>query len=417
MIESIWYQMSAMAQDALLLIALLLWPLLIFGFIQWRYRVMSVVSGFLRNHSQASLAMVILIAIATAINILFSIQENAVRSGTARVSDHFDLIIAAPGSQVDALLSTVFLQASTLLLMSSDILQSLVAHPSVDSAAPVALGDTIDGYPLVGTSQELIADLAGDTDATDFTETFQIIAGSETPAQTGDTLLPQHSLDIDDAMEHADAKFTIIRRLPPTGTPWDHAYMAPIEAVWQLHGNLEKDRAPVIVVKATGTAALYQLRQQYNSENSMAFFPAEVLYRLYEVLGSMTSVIKALTLGTQLLVVVAVLLGVFILMRSMATRFATLHALGAPAGFRFCLVWVFASLLILAGVLSGLLLGWLSAIGISRFLTGYLQLPVISWLSFTELIATAIFFNATVLLAVFPAWMVSRGQQPDILPN
>ncbi len=198
MIESIWYQMSAMAQDALLLTALLIWPLLIIGLIQWRYRVMSVVSGFLRNHSQASLAMVILIAIATAINILFSIQENAVRSGTARASNHFDLIVAAPGSQVDALLSTVFLQASALPLMSSEVLQSLDAHPLVDGAAPVALGDTIDGYPLVGTTHELIADLAGVNDATGFTETFQIIAGSETPAQPGNTLLPQHSLDIDE---------------------------------------------------------------------------------------------------------------------------------------------------------------------------------------------------------------------------
>ncbi len=410
MIESIWQQMPATAQDALLLTALLIWPLLIIGLIQWRYRVVSVVTGFLRNHSQASLAMVILIAIATAINILFSIQEQAVRSGTARASNHFDLIVAAPGSQIDALLATVFLQASALPLMSPDILYSLKAHPAVEKAAPVALGDTIQGYPLVGTTHELIADLAGVTDATDFTETFQIVAGSETPSQPGDTLFPQHSLDIDNSVEHAGAQFTVIRRLPPTGTPWDHAYMAPIEAIWQLHGNLEKDRAPVIVVKATDTAALYQLRQQFNSNDSMAFFPAEVLYRLYDVLGSAGRVIKALTLGTQLLVVSAVLLGVFILMRSMATRFSTLHALGAPVGFRFCLVWVFASLLILAGILSGVILGWLSAIGISRFLSGYLQLPVISWLSFTELIATALFFNATVVLATVPAWMVSRGQ-------
>ncbi len=410
MIESIWHQMPATAQDALLLTALLIWPLLIIGLIQWRYRVVSVVTGFLRNHSQASLAMVILIAIATAINILFSIQEQAVRSGTAQASNHFDLIVAAPGSQIDALLATVFLQASALPLMSPDILYSLKAHPAVEKAAPVALGDTIQGYPLVGTTHELIADLAGVTDATDFTETFQIVAGSETPSQPGDTLFPQHSLDIDNSVEHAGAQFTVIRRLPPTGTPWDHAYMAPIEAIWQLHGNLEKDRAPVIVVKATDTAALYQLRQQFNSNDSMAFFPAEVLYRLYDVLGSAGRVIKALTLGTQLLVVSAVLLGVFILMRSMATRFSTLHALGAPVGFRFCLVWVFASLLILAGVLSGVILGWLSAIGISRFLSGYLQLPVISWLSFTELIATALFFNATVVLATVPAWMVSRGQ-------
>ncbi len=414
MIESLWHQMSATVQDALLLTVLLIWPLLIIGFIQWRYRVMAVVSGFLRNHSQASLAMVTLIAIATAINILFSIQEQAVRSGTARASNHFDLIVAAPGSQVDALLATVFLQASALPLMSSDILHSLTAHPAVEKATPVALGDTIQGYPLVGTTYDLIADLAEVSVATGFTETFQIVAGSETPSQPGDMLFPQHSLGIDNAVEHAGAKFTVIRRLPPTGTPWDHAYMAPIEAIWQLHGNLEKDRAPAVVVKATDTAALYQLRQEFNSATSMAFFPAEVLYKLYDVLGSAGRVIKALTLGTQLLVVSAVLLGVFILMRSMATRFSTLQALGAPVGFRFCLVWVFASLLILAGVLSGVMLGWLSAIGISRFLSGYLQLPVISWLSFTELIATALFFNATVVLAAVPAWMVSRGENSGI---
>lgn len=393
-----------------MLMALLSVPVLTAALVQWRYDVLPIVSGMLRRHAQASIAMVLLIAIATAVNILFSIQEHSVRQASAAAANPFDLIIAAPGSQVDSLMATVYLQASALPLLEAHVLDELQARTDIDFAAPVGFGDRIDGYPLVGTTEPLISHLVGLTGKRWFSTTFQLVAGSKVPGRPGDVLVPRHGMNADDDDTHSTVSFEIVSRLSPTGTRWDHAYIAPIEALWQLHGSVDHGRTPAIVVSTTETAALYDIRQAFNSQGSMAFFPAEVLARLYTVLSSVDRVIGWLTLVTQLLVVSAVLLGVFILMRTLSLRFATLYAMGAPAAFRFWLVWFHTASLILAGVCGGVLLGLLAAGGLSAWASELLQIPFAGRLRQAQLIETAWFLDITLLLAVVPAWLVARRQ-------
>lgn len=53
--------------------------------------------------------VVILIALATALSISVGLQERALRMGSAKAADRFDLVIGAPGSETQLLLSSVFL--------------------------------------------------------------------------------------------------------------------------------------------------------------------------------------------------------------------------------------------------------------------------------------------------------------------
>ena len=111
----------------------------------------------LRRLWAASLVIVLLVALATALGVAVTLQERALRLGSARAADKFDLIVGAPGSETQLVLSSVFLQPAALPLMSGEVLTKLIADPRVAWAAPIGFGDNFSGYPIVGTTTALVS--------------------------------------------------------------------------------------------------------------------------------------------------------------------------------------------------------------------------------------------------------------------
>ena len=149
---------------------------------------------------------------------------------------------------------------------------------------------------------------------------------------------------------------TVVGRMKPTGTPWDNSVIVPIEFVWRVHGlptgHAEGEErigppfdparvpgVPAIVIKPETINAAYGLRILYRTPSSMAFFPAEALIRLYEVLGDIRELMSWLALATQGLVVIAMLAGVMAILTLHRRQFAVLRALGAPRLYIFLCVW------------------------------------------------------------------------------
>src|SRR5262249_56031380 len=96
-----------------------------------------------------------LVAIAVAVGIAVSAQETALRRASAQAADDFDLLIGAPGSQIQLVLTTIYLQPEALPLIDGAILNALGRDPRVKAAAPIAVGDVVRGYPGVGTTRAL----------------------------------------------------------------------------------------------------------------------------------------------------------------------------------------------------------------------------------------------------------------------
>ncbi|MGO7203710.1 ABC transporter permease, partial [Rhizobium ruizarguesonis] len=79
----------------------------------------------LRRLWAGSLVVVLLVALATALGVSVVLQERALRLGSARAADKFDLVIVAGGSETQLVLSSVFLQPSPLPLMPGEVLGKL----------------------------------------------------------------------------------------------------------------------------------------------------------------------------------------------------------------------------------------------------------------------------------------------------
>ncbi len=114
----------------------------------------------LRRFWSGALAIIVLLALSVALSSVVTLQERAVRLGTARASDKFDLVIGAAGSDTQITLSSVFLQPAPLPLMSGAMLGKLANDNRVAFAAPIGFGDSAMGFPIVGTTTALISALS-----------------------------------------------------------------------------------------------------------------------------------------------------------------------------------------------------------------------------------------------------------------
>ncbi|MEI3773502.1 MULTISPECIES: FtsX-like permease family protein [Pectobacterium] len=185
------------------------------------------------------LVVVLLIAVATALSISVSLQERALRMGSAKAADRFDLVIGAPGSETQLVLSSVFLQPSALTLVPAQVLTDLEKNPLVAWAAPVAFGDFYQGMPIVGTTPPLVTDNGKRqlTAGRVFNDGFEAVVGAQTGLTVGSTFSPIHGqVGTEGAHAHDDVTYTVVGVLPADGSAWDKAILVPVNAVWRVHG-------------------------------------------------------------------------------------------------------------------------------------------------------------------------------------
>ena len=363
----------------------------------------------LRKYWLGSAVVVLIVALAVALGVAVTLQERALRLGSARAADKFDLVIGAAGSENQLVLSSVFLQASPLPLMDGHVLTELAADPRVAWAAPIGFGDSFMGYPIVGTTTMLVNNLAdGLAEGKVFAREGEAVIGASVALKLGDQIKPMHGTAEEGGHTHAELAYRVAGRLKPTGTAWDRAVLVPIQAVWHIHGMGHHDEAeaerdhdahgeaadgeaaeahehhavdpdatisetwgadvpglPAILVKPKSIADAYKLRQQYRAGATLAVFPAEVLTRLYATLGDAKRVLFAVATGSQGLVAASVLLVTVIHVGQRRRQIGALRALGAPRRALFSIVWLELFVLVAMGLAAGFALGYAAALAVS----------------------------------------------------
>lgn len=402
-----------------------------------------LVAADLRRQPAGALALVLLVAVAVALGVAVSAQERALRQGSARAAERFPLIVGAPGSETQLVLSSVFLQIAAIDLLPPGVLAELTAERSARLVSPIGFGDSFDGHPVVGVTPAFATHLARGTPAEGraFARLDEVVVGADVPLRLGTTFTPVHG-HAGGGERHEGFAYRVVGRLPRLGNPWDRAIVAAIESVWWVHalpvghaldeaklypaaGGGEPDFSavplgppwdaaeltgvPAIVVAPANLAAGYQLRQKYRARaDTLAVSPAEVLVGLYRLLGDVRDILALTSLLTQVLVIGAVLLAVLASLAGRKHLLAVLRALGASRGFVFATVWLGVAALLAAGALLGLGLGRLAA-GVLASVAGArtgIALPVTLGAAELRLVAATV--AAALALAGVPAALAYR---------
>ena len=191
----------------------------------------------------------LLVAIAVSVGVALSAQERGLRQATAQAASDFDLLIGAPGSQTQLVLTTVYLQPEALPLLDGAVLPALANDPRVKAAAPIAFGDVSRGYPIVGTTAALVTRWGRITPSEGriFAREGEAVVGADVRLAIGDAITPSHAhaghrhpFGIESPEEarhrHEGVRYAVVGRLPRFGSPWDRAILVPVESVWETHG-------------------------------------------------------------------------------------------------------------------------------------------------------------------------------------
>ncbi|AXA40528.1 ABC transporter permease [Rhizobium leguminosarum] len=425
----------------------------------------------LRRLWAGSLVVVLLVALATALGVCVVLQERALRLGSARAADKFDLVIGAGGSETQLVLSSVFLQPSPLPLMPGEVLGKLAADPRVDWAAPIGFGDSFSGYPIIGTTTTLTQNLSGGlAEGKIFAREGEAVIGAAVKLSLGGEIKPMHGSLEEGGETHTELVYHIAGRLRLTGTAWDRAILVPIQAVWHIHGmeaeeheedsgheheaasgtdsaehGHEQEKAgadhdrhghhgradpdaaldetwtagapglPAILVKPKTIADAYKLRQEYRSGNTVAVFPGEVLTNLYATLGDAKQILVAVASGAQVLVAASLVLVTVIHIGQRRRQIGALRAFGAPRGAIFGIVWLEFFFLVAVGIALGFSLGYAAALILSGMFsqTSGVAMPVVFTREDARLAAVLLAFAA--ILAALPAVLAYRQSPAQAL--
>ncbi len=400
------------------------------GFNPW-----PMVRADLRRNRLLVWVTLLLVAVSVATGIAVISQERALRQGSARAADDFDLLLGAPGSATQLVLTSVYLRPQAIPLLDGELLAKASSAAGVKYAAPIAFGDNWQGHSIVGTIAAFASrgGTLAPTEGRIFEKRGEAVVGAGVALALGASFSPAHGLHRaqEDEEEHADAahgalRYTVVGRLPARHTIWDAAILVPVEDVWRVHG-LQSAQAvteathigppwdakalpglPAIAIKPDSVAAAYRLRGQFRTPRSVALFPAEVLNDLYLALGNVRDLMSLLVIATQVLVVAAVLMALLVGFLARRRQFAVLRAMGASRLYVFSVVWIEVALLITTGAAIGVLLGWAASVALSYGLQSQVgfDLPVRLGAAEGVLVGALILVGA--LVATLPAWLVFR---------
>jgi len=398
-----------------------------------------IILALFRRNRATALLFVCLIAFAVALGVAISAQERALRQGSARAADRFDIIVGAPGSETELLMNIVYLRPSAVELLKPEVLARLLAEPKAELVAPVAFGDSVNGLPVVGTTAAFVDHLSGAlSEGRLFSTEDEAVVGAASPLRVGQTVRPVHGHGEEDGVHDEEeghpheAVLTVVGRMASTGTPWDSSIVVPVEQSWHVHdlptGHPPGDErigppfvaahlpgVPAVVVKPDSVATAYGLRSAYRSADSNAFFPAEVLVELYATMGDVRSVLDVMALTTQILVVAAIMAGLMALIQLQQERFAVLRALGAPRLYVFAVIWIAVTMLVAAGALLGLGLGYGVAQALSQVISRETGVAVSAAIGGPELRLSGLIVLLGGATALIPAFLAQQRPITDIL--
>lgn len=395
--------------------------------------------AMLRRFPLTTLVFIAVIGASVALGVAITAQDRALRQGGAMAADRFDILVAAQGSPAEILFNTVFLRPSAVQLLDPALVAKALGDPRVEYVAPIGYGDNVSGLQVMGTIAPFVQRLSnGLSEGRMFETATEAVIGASVPFKLGQVVTPAHgSAAFANAAGQTQAghkpyNLTLVGRMKPTGNPWDRAIVVPIETLWQAHslplGHAPGDAhigqpfdadflpgLPAVVMKGKTAADSDALIKDYNRPPGMAFSSASALLALYDVAGNVRGLMSVMAIVSQILSFLAILAGVVAVMKLFERQFAVLRALGASRGYVFGSIWLFASGIVVIGVLVGIGLGFGIAGYASSFIARLTGVSLSATLGQDEFVLAGIGAILGVALATLPAAMLYRGSVAQLL--
>lgn len=379
--------------------------------------------------------MLSVMAIALSVYVFVSIEHVRLqtRSNFSKTVSGVDLIVGARSSDVALLLYSVFHLGDASNNFSWHSFKTLAARKDVAWAVPIALGDSHQGYKVVGTSSDYFQHFHyGDKRSLEFqrgkpfNKLYDVVLGAYVAKTLGyeldEQIVVAHGIAKKSFSLHDDKPFRVVGILKPTGTPVDQSLYVSLEAIeaihigWQSGVKLPKHLQPkmavdqsLLIPKSITAAYIglhsklstFNVQRQINTskgEPLSAVLPGVALAKLWQSMNHFEQVLQLVSL----FVLLSALLGLCaVLLMSMQERkqeFLVFRSIGASRLFIVLLIQLEALVITAIAIAVALGFAWLSFFFFADMLLDSYGLlidwqmfhPNIAWFGLATLVATMV---------------------------
>ncbi|CAH1659096.1 Putative ABC transport system permease protein [Hyphomicrobiales bacterium] len=413
---------------------------------------LKLIAADLRRMWLATIILVSLIAVAAALVLALHIGERALVQAANHAAARFDIVVGAPGSEVDLTLSSLLLRREPLIGMHPQVVEQLLADKRATAVAPLVFGERFRGMPIIGTTAAFATDggriplAAGRI----FMAPGEAVVGARSPVGPNELV----TLSPDDRRRGPGVKglnsYTIVGRLNWTGTPWDRAIFVPLESFWQKRdvrpwspdediigeapprlvmttageggariGALASPTAlqpwtrplrnvGAVALRAKSAADVESLKESYSSDVAMAIVPKNEIEALRGTFANLQAALNIIALGGLASVAVAIVLVAISHLDHRRGQISAYRALGVSRASVFGLVWTQLFTIVAFGLILGVVLGYVAALLLGDFFTlsTALVLPVSLKMADAPLLVGLALGGA--VLAAIPALIAAR---------
>jgi putative ABC transport system permease protein len=310
-----------------------------------------IVRRSLRQHALSTAVTALSIALAGGLLMSVWVVKDQSQRTFTQVNTGFDAVLGARGSKLQLVLNSIFhLEASPGNLAASDY-EYIRRHPAVKLAIPIAVGDNLRGYRIVGTIPEFFTGVeyapgrhfrlsAGKLfDPAAKEAVIGSFAARKLGLAVGDTFHPFHGLIYDERSQHADS-YTVTGILAPSNTPVDKVVWIPIHGLQTMSGHDPKAATDVsaVLVQLRSPSAGFMLDIMYNKQGNRLTFAypiGAIMAELFQKIGWFDKVLSLVAYLVAVVSAAGVLVAIYNSMAARRRDIAILRALGAGRLFVF----------------------------------------------------------------------------------
>lgn len=288
-----------------------------------------------------------------------------------------DLIVGPRTSDVNLLLTTVFRIGNLPQNMSWRSYQQLIDHKNVAWAIPISLGDSHQGFRVVGTEAQFFTHFQyGQSRNLTFSKgqafsgLYGVVLGAQVAVQLtyglNDQLILAHGLSAASFHKHDAYPFRVVGILAATGTPVDNALyvsLTGLEAIHRPptnqsgeHQRFEPASITATMIGLKSKLATFNVQREINTvteEPLTAILPGVALTQLWQMSRGLENTLQ---LMSQLILFASLLgLGAMLLatLRERRYELAVLRTLGASSLTIFSLIEIESLCVALLGIVLG----------------------------------------------------------------
>jgi putative ABC transport system permease protein len=355
-----------------------------------------------------------------------------------------DLIVGARTGSLNLLLYSVFRIGSPTNNIDWETYQSISSNPKVAWAIPISLGDSHQGYRVMGTTADYFEYFSygnkrqlSFSNGKPFEEVFDVVLGSQVAKKLGyslgEEIVLAHGIGSTSFSLHKNNPFKITGILATTGTPVDQTVHVSLEGIEAIHMNwqpgakipgssstntplqpleLEPEKITAFMLGLTSRMATFRIQRDisnYSKEPLTAILPGVALSELWQMMSILENTLRLIA-G---LILVSAVLGLSAMMlasiKEREREIQLLRVIGAPASYLFLLIELEALLISFISMLLGTTGLYLSLIITRDLLSSNFGLHIgLNILSLNNTLLLLLVAGSTLIAAAIPSLTAYR---------